>query len=181
MTFPSAVSLFMVSPQVGVELAFCCRLLWALCLGFVFLVFWVFFDETVFSRYSASVWAMLVLHGLSLGPPLSVKSVWAVLAGAMFLEGRLHVVASAKYCMKPVDCPWGWEGSREEVSAQVSADAGLEVQVGALDMLGCQGAVWILCRQTGPFPRHPQLMKGKLFAVTWNGLSRQNMNVWIKR
>lgn len=86
-------------------------------------------------------------------------------------------MASAKCCMKPADCPWSWGGSREEVSAQVSAHAGLEVHIGALDMLGCQGAVWIPYRQTVPFPRHPQLMKGKLFAVTWNGLSRQNMNV----
>lgn len=70
--------------------------------------------------------------------------------------------------------------SRAEVSAQVSAHVGLEVHGGALDMLGCQGAVWIPYRQTKPFPRRLPLIKGKLFAMTWNGLSRQNMNVSIK-
>lgn len=39
-------------------------------------------------------------------------------------------------CVNPADRPWSWEGSREEVAAQVRAHAGLEGQVGALDMLG---------------------------------------------
>lgn len=38
--------------------------------------------------------------------------------------------------MNPADRPWSWEGSRKEVAAQVRAHAGLEGQVGALDMLG---------------------------------------------
>lgn len=95
----------------------------------------------------------------------------------MLLEGKLHILASTESCVMPADCPWSWEGSREEVWARVNARARLEVHVGALNMQECQGAVWIPYRQAGPFLKHPQVMKGNLFARGWNGLSRQNRNV----
>lgn len=52
--------------------------------------------------------------------------------GATLLEGRLYFMALEKCCVNPADCPWSWAGRRREVSAH----AGLEGQVGALDMLG---------------------------------------------
>lgn len=126
----------------------------------------------------ASLWTMLVLRGFSLGPP-EMSSRWRL--RELHWQGPsswLHVVASVEFCVKPPDCCGaGTEPGRGVCSGQCTCGAGgARRSPGRAGMSRCS----LDSIQTKPFPRHLPLMKGKLFAVTLNWLSRQNMNVSIK-
>lgn len=122
MAFPSGVSLSMVNPQVGVELEFCCALLCCFCLNEVH-----YFSLLV-------IWTMLVLPELRLGAAeMSWNVTFAVWAGATLLDFISRLWKSAVWIL--LIALGAGKGSRREVSAQVSAHAGLEGRPGALDML----------------------------------------------